>query len=113
MNRCGGVRQRAMADLTNPKLIYLKGFLFLFSGLLASGILLLDNPSLKAVVLLAVAVWSFARFYYFMFYVIQHYVDPGYRFAGVWSFARYVARGRRGADAPGRGSEPPPPDGPT
>ncbi len=30
--------------------------------------------------------------YYFAFYVIEHYVDPGYRFAGLWSFVRYVLR---------------------
>lgn len=84
-----------MADLTNPKLIYLKGFLFLLAGSLAGGILILDNPKIQTVVLLAVAVWSFARFYYFAFYVIERYVDPGYRFAGLWSFARYLVR-RRG-----------------
>jgi hypothetical protein len=45
--------------------------------------------------LLAVAVWSFARFYYFAFYVIEHYVDPGYRFAGLWDFVRYLLRRRK------------------
>ena len=84
-----------MADLTNPKLIYLKGFLFLLAGSLAAGILILNDPKWETVVLLAVAVWSFARFYYFAFYVIEHYVDPSNRFAGLWSFARYVV-GRRG-----------------
>lgn len=79
-----------MADLTNPRLIYLKGFLFLFAGLLASLILILESPRLKTALLLALAIWCFARFYYFAFYVIQHYVDPGYRFAGMWSFIRYL-----------------------
>jgi hypothetical protein len=27
----------------------------------------------------------FCRFYYFAFYVIEHYVDPGYRFSGLGS----------------------------
>jgi hypothetical protein len=84
-----------MADLTNPKLIYLKGFLFLLAGLLASGLLILEHPTLKVAALLAVAVWCFARFYYFMFYVIERYVDPGYRFAGIGSFVRYVIGGKR------------------
>jgi len=26
------------------------------------------------------------------FYVVPHDVDPGYRFAGLWSFVRYVIR---------------------
>ena len=83
-----------MTDLKNPKLIYAKGFLFLLSGLLASVLLLLEHPTLKVVLLLSVAVWCFARFYYFAFYVIEHYVDPGYRFAGLGAFVRYLWRKR-------------------
>jgi hypothetical protein len=83
-----------MADLKDPKAIYAKGFLFLLGGLLASFILVLENPSLKTALLIAIAVWCFARFYYFAFYVIEHYVDPGFRFAGLWSFARYLMRRR-------------------
>jgi hypothetical protein len=49
------------------------------------------------VLLLALTIWCFARAYYFAFYVIQHYVDPGYRFAGLADFARYVLRKRGGA----------------
>jgi hypothetical protein len=83
-----------MGDITNPRLLYLKGGLFVVTGILASVLLLLESPSLKVAALLAVAVWCFARAYYFAFYVVEHYVDPGYRFAGLWSFARY-AWGRR------------------
>ncbi len=79
-----------MKDLTNPNWIKLKGILFLLIGLLASVLLLLEHPSWKVAVLLAVAIWCFCRFYYFAFYVIEHYVDPGYRFSGLWSFARYL-----------------------
>jgi hypothetical protein len=47
-------------------------------------------------VLLVISIWCFCRFYYFAFYVIQHYVDPGYRFSGLWSFVAYLwsRRGR-------------------
>ncbi len=79
-----------MKDLTNPNWIKLKGILFLLIGLLASVLLLIEHPSWKVAVLLAVAIWCFCRFYYFAFYVIEHYVDPGYRFSGLWSFARYL-----------------------
>jgi len=79
-----------MSDLTNPKVIKLKGLLFLFIGLLSSALLLVEAPTLRVALLLALAVWGFARFYYFAFYVIQHYVDPGFRFAGLWDFARYM-----------------------
>jgi hypothetical protein len=81
-------------DITNPKLLYLKGFLFLLLGLMASAILLIENPTLKTAALLGVAVWSFARAYYFVFYVIQHYIDPAYRFAGIGAFLKYMLRRR-------------------
>ena len=82
-------------NLTNPRLIYLKGFLFLAAGILAALLLVLDHPELKTAGLLALAVFCFARFYYFAFYVIQHYVDPSYQFAGLWSFLKYLVTRRR------------------
>ena len=83
-----------MADLKNPRLIYLKGFLFLGGGCLASALLLAEQPTLKVAFLLAVAIWCFARCYYFAFYVIEHYVDPQFRFAGLWAFVKYLFRHR-------------------
>jgi len=79
-----------MADIRDPRLIYAKGFMFLFGGLLAALLLILEHPSFKVLLLVVICVWCFARFYYFAFYVIEHYVDPGYRFAGLWSFFRYL-----------------------
>jgi hypothetical protein len=78
-----------MTDLTNPRWIKLKGILFLLLGLLASALLLVEAPRLKVALLLGLAVWCFCRCYYFAFYVIERYVDPTYRFSGLWSFARY------------------------
>ena len=85
-----------MRDLTSRRAIYAKGFLFLFAGSLAAAGLLIDNPTPRTAVLLALSVWCFARFYYFCFYVIEHYADPAYRFAGLWSFARYLWGRRAG-----------------
>jgi len=85
----------SMPDLENPKLIYSKGFLFLVGGILASGLLIWEQPTIKIVILLIIAIWFFARFYYFAFYVIEHYVDPSFRFAGLWSFARYLVTKRK------------------
>ena len=81
-----------MGDITSHKLIIAKGFLFLLAGVLAAVALLLEHPTLKVAFLLGLAVWCFARCYYFAFYVIEHYVDPGYRFAGLGSFVLYLAR---------------------
>lgn len=84
-----------MADLTNPRLIKLKGLLFLFTGLLSSALLLFHAPNLTVALLLAIAVWSFCRFYYFAFYVIEHYVDPSFKFAGLWHFVRYMVQRKK------------------
>jgi len=81
-----------MKNITSPGLIKLKGILFLIIGLFASVLLFLEQPTLKVAVLLAIAVWCFCRFYYFAFYVIEHYVDSRYRFSGLWSFGRYLVQ---------------------
>lgn len=83
-----------MPDLKDPRLIYLKGFLFFVGSALAAGTLLLENASWRTAFLLTLTIWCSARFYYFMFYVIEHYVDGQYRFDGVWSFVRYSLRKR-------------------
>ncbi len=79
-----------MTDLKSPTLIYLKGFLFLVLGLFAVGILLAKVGSLEVALLLGIAIWAFCRAYYFVFYVIQHYIDPQYKFAGLGSFLAYL-----------------------
>ena len=83
-----------MGDLKNPKVICAKGLLFLGVGLLASVLLILDDLRVKTALLLLLAIWAFCRFYYFAFYVIEHYVDSDYRFSGLLSFFRYLVRKR-------------------
>ena len=81
-----------MKDLTSVKWIMLKGVLFLLLGLAAAVLLWLEHPTLKVALLLALALWCFCRAYYFAFYVIEHYVDPSFRFSGLGSFLVYLFR---------------------
>jgi hypothetical protein len=97
-----------MSDLKSPAAIYFKGFLFLLTGLVAAGLLVAESPTLKAALLLAVSIWCFCRFYYFAFYVIEHYVDAGYKFSGLTSFFGYLLDRRRSAG----GATPAPADRP-
>lgn len=83
-----------MKDLRNPRLIWLKGVLFLMIGLISAGLLWSEVPEWKTALLLALLVWGFCRAYYFAFYVLEKYVDPQFRFAGLWSLARYLVRTR-------------------
>ena len=92
-----------MREITQPFWIYAKGLLFLVLGVLAGGVLLARRREWETLFLLLVTVWAFCRFYYFMFYVIERYVDPGFRFSGILSFARYVlGPGRRDLRRPGK-----------
>jgi len=84
-----------MHDLTSPTWIKVKGLLFLIIGIIAAVFLYLDNPGWKTALLLALAIWSFCRFYYFAFYVIEKYVDPACKFSGLISFVKYLLQQRR------------------
>jgi len=89
------VRLRApnrMKDLTNPIWIKLKGAMFLLLGIAAAILLWLEHPTLKVGLLLALVIWCFCRAYYFAFYVIEHYVDPSFKFSGLGSFFAYLFR---------------------
>jgi len=84
-----------MKDLSSPFWIKLKGILFLLIGVVAAVLVLLDNLKWQTALYLALAIWSFCRFYYFAFYVIEKYVDPTYKFSGLFSFAKYLLQRRR------------------
>jgi hypothetical protein len=91
-----------MGDLKNPKVIYLKGALFVVMAVLAGALLVVETPTFRTAALVVVVAWASARAYYFMFYVIEKYVDGRFKFAGVTSFVLYVL---------GRGKTPPRTDG--
>lgn len=78
-----------MRELTDPRLMYLKAILFVFAGITAGTALLVERMSMRDLFLLIVCVWCFARAYYFLFYVIEKYIDPRYKFAGIASAVRY------------------------
>jgi hypothetical protein len=89
--------QKAMRltdDLTSRRAILLKGWLFFLLGLMASGWLIIMCPNWQLAAMLAIAVWSYCRWYYFMFYVIEHDVDSSFKFAGLGSFLRYLLQSR-------------------
>lgn len=75
--------------------MWLKAVLLTLIGTASATLLMLEAPTWKAALLLALTIWGFCRAYYFAFYVLEHYVDPGYRFAGLVSLVRYVLRRRR------------------
>jgi len=78
-----------MGDLKDARLMYLKAALFLIIGVMAIIGILATYFSWQVVLFLILAIWSFCRFYYFCFYVIEKYIDPQFKFAGLYSVLVY------------------------
>lgn len=72
-----------MADITNKKLIILKGILFFVIGTMTAILIVQLTESILVLVLFGVGVWAFCRFYYFLFYVLEKYVGIEGRYAGI------------------------------
>jgi hypothetical protein len=70
-------------DLKSKKLIKIKGVLFAAIGIVSCGLIFANQPSLKTVLLLGVAIWAWCRFYYFLFYVLEHYAGRKRPYAGI------------------------------
>ena len=70
--------------------MYLKAALFLVIGIVSAGLILAESLRLKTALLLALTIWSFCRVYYFAFYVIERYIDPNFKFAGIFSALSYM-----------------------
>lgn len=81
-----------MRQLTSKRLIVAKGVLFLILAGLAAALLFLEAPSLRVALLTVILAWASCRFYYFLFYVLQHYVDPKLRYAGLTAMFGQVMR---------------------
>ncbi len=87
-----------MTDLTSRGWIIAKGSTFGLLVLACGGLLYRSAPTIQSAFLLVVLAWSAARFYYFLFYVLEKYVDPRLRYAGIWALLRELRR-TRGPDA--------------
>lgn len=86
-----------MQNLLSPRWMVIKAGLFLAIAGLAAFVVLLQNPTWTAAACLVLVGWSCSRAYYFAFYVVQHYLDPTFRFAGLADFGRWWWRRRRKA----------------
>lgn len=86
---------QAMKDLSDPKWMYLKAGLFLIIGLVCGVLLYAGAPHWRTAILAVLLVWSMCRAYYFAFYVIGRYIDPKFKYSGLISCFRYLARHRR------------------
>ena len=82
-------------DLVNPKWIYFKAIGFILIAFLCAMGLLMRSMRIETAVLIILLVWASARAYYFFFYVIEKYIDPEFKFAGLGSVLRYLIDNNR------------------
>jgi hypothetical protein len=80
------------SDIKSPWLIHAKGALFIALGILSAALLIAQLPTIRTVVLLAVTIWAFCRFYYYLFYVLEKYLGREKRFAGIIDAIRFLLR---------------------
>jgi hypothetical protein len=83
-----------MTDLKSKKWIVAKGVMFFGIAALTAALLLLEMPSLRVAGYLVLLVWASCRFYYLLFYVLEHYVDPTMRYTGLWDLMLGMKRRR-------------------
>ena len=87
-----------MTDLKSKKWIVAKGVMFFGIASLTVALILLEMPSLRVAAYLILLVWASCRFYYFLFYVLEHYLDPTMRYAGLWDLMLGMKRRRQSVD---------------
>ncbi len=84
-----------MSDLKSKSLIVFKGLLFLLMAIMSAVILFAQAPTIATAALLGLLVWSSSRFYYFLFYVLEKYVDPSMRYAGLLDMLQGMKKRRQ------------------
>ena len=84
-----------MTDLKSKKWIVAKGIMFAGIAVATSAIILTEMPSLRLAVLLSLLVWASCRFYYFLFYVLEQYVDRTMRYSGLFDLLMGMRQRRR------------------
>lgn len=85
-------------DLKSSTAIKIKEALFAFIGLICCGLIIANQPNLKTVLLLGVAIWAWCRFYYFLFYVLENYAGRKRPYAGIFDALKSCLLGDRTKD---------------
>jgi len=81
-----------MPDLVSKRLIVVKGLLFMVIVAGASAGIVYHCPRLEVVGLLLILIWASARSYYFLFYVLEKYVDPKLKYTGILDLIKQLGK---------------------
>jgi len=81
-----------MNDIKSKKLIVIKGLLFIsITAVSAIGIALFCLR-IEVITLLLILIWASARSYYFLFYVLEKYVDPKLKYSGLFDLIKNIGK---------------------
>ena len=83
-----------MADIKSKPLIVVKGILFLVIILITASALFVLSPDWLTAGLILLLIWASTAFYYFLFYVLEKYVDPSLKYSGISDLLRHLPRRR-------------------
>ena len=83
-----------MKNLLTPRWMIVKAALFVVIAVIAAAFLVCQSPTWTTALCVGALAWASSRAYYFAFYVIERYVDPSFRFAGLGSAAMWLWRHR-------------------
>ena len=81
-----------MPKILSKRLIVIKGLLF-FAIVVGGGVSIFCYcPKPIVAGLLLILIWASARSYYFIFYVLEKYVDPKLRYTGIIDLIKNLRR---------------------
>lgn len=64
----------------------------MLTAVLAAGGIICFCPRWEVVALVLILMWASARSYYFLFYVLEKYVDPRLKYSGIVDLIRNMRR---------------------
>ena len=85
-----------LGDIKSRKLLIIKGLLFAVVALLSGVGLLLQSLQWETLCLILIFGWSACRFYYFLFYVLEHYAGRDRKYSGLIDEVKHLLnKGRK------------------
>lgn len=82
-------------DLKTKSAMFFKVVLFLMILVLSIILNLTESNVYLKLLSIVMIMWSSSRIYYFMFYVIEHYLDRDYRFSSIYSCVCYLLKAKK------------------
>ena len=81
-----------MKNIKSQKLIVIKGLLIISITAISAIGIVLYCPRVEVITFLLILIWASARSYYFLFYVLEKYVDPKLKYSGLFNLLKNLKK---------------------